>query len=71
MEQHSGSPALPSLDPFIGRWSMQAVFPDAPPSDLRGLTMFESVAGRALLMQRWATFATTPHVQAEVVPLHR
>lgn len=25
---------------------------------------------RALLM-RWATFATTPHIQAEVVPLHR
>jgi integrase len=26
---------------------------------------------RAVLMQRWATFATTPHVAAEVVPLHK
>jgi integrase len=26
---------------------------------------------RAVLMQRWATFATTPHVAAEVVPIHK
>jgi hypothetical protein len=31
----------------------------------------ELMTKRALLMQRWATFATTPHVQAEVVPLRR
>jgi integrase len=31
----------------------------------------ELMTKRALLMQRWATFATTPHVPAEVVPLHR
>jgi integrase len=31
----------------------------------------ELMTKRAVLMQRWATFATTPHVQAEVVPLHR
>lgn len=31
----------------------------------------ELMTKRALLMQRWATFATTPHVQAEVVPLHK
>lgn len=31
----------------------------------------ELMTKRALLMQRWATFATTPRVEAEVVPLHR
>ena len=31
----------------------------------------ELITKRAVLMQRWATFATTPHVEAEVVPLHR
>jgi integrase len=31
----------------------------------------ELMTKRAVLMQRWATFATTPHVKAEVVPLHR
>jgi integrase len=31
----------------------------------------ELMTKRAVLMQRWATFTTTPHVQAEVVPLHR
>jgi integrase len=31
----------------------------------------ELMTKRAVLMQRWATFATTPHVQAEVVPFHR
>jgi hypothetical protein len=31
----------------------------------------ELMTNRAVLMQRWATFATTRHVQAEVVPLHK
>jgi integrase len=31
----------------------------------------ELMTKRAVLMQRWATFATTPHVEAEVVPLHK
>jgi integrase len=31
----------------------------------------ELMTKRALLMQRWASFATAPHVQADVVPLHR
>jgi integrase len=31
----------------------------------------ELMTKRAVLMQRWAAFATTPHVPAEVVPLHR
>ena len=26
---------------------------------------------RAVLIQRWATFATTPHVKADVVPIHK
>ena len=31
----------------------------------------ELMTKRAVLMQRWATFAKTPHVAAEVVPLHK
>jgi hypothetical protein len=60
MQQRSESPAVSGLDPFIGEWSMQAVFPDAPPSDLRGRTVFEWGAGRAVLLQRWEV----PHPDA-------
>jgi hypothetical protein len=48
------------LGPLIGRWSMQASFPGAPASDLRGLTVFEWVAGETLLLQRW----DVPHPDA-------
>lgn len=53
MQQGSDNPAALSLDPFIGERSMQAFFPGAAPSDLRGLTGFEWVADPALLVQRW------------------
>jgi hypothetical protein len=41
------------LEPFVGKWSMRADFPGAPPSDLRGLTVFEWAAGERFLLQRW------------------
>ncbi len=43
-----------SLEPFIGQWSMEAEFPALPPSDVRGKTMFEWLAGGPFLLQRWA-----------------
>lgn len=60
MQHRGGSPAGVSLDPFIGEWSMQAVFPGVLPSGSRGLTGFEWVADPALLVQRWEV----PHPDA-------
>lgn len=48
------------LDSFVGEWSMEAVFPGAPPSDLRGRTTFEWLPGGRFLVQRWEV----PHPDA-------
>jgi hypothetical protein len=53
-------PASRLLEPLVGKWSMQADFPGAPASDLRGITGFEWVAGETLLLQRW----DVPHPDA-------
>ncbi len=52
--------AVQRLGPLIGEWSMQAVFPGAPPSGPLGRTTFEWAAGHALLVQRWEV----PHPDA-------
>ena len=39
---------------------MQAIFPGAPPSDLRGRTVFEWLPGREFVLQRWEV----PHPDA-------
>jgi Protein of unknown function (DUF1579) len=41
------------LDVLIGEWSIDARFPDAPPSDLRGRAAFEWMSGDRFLIQRW------------------
>jgi hypothetical protein len=41
------------LDVLLGEWSMEARFPNAPPSDLRGRATFEWMAGDKFLIQRW------------------
>jgi hypothetical protein len=51
---------LAALDPLVGAWSMQAVFPTAGPSDLRGRTVFEWALGGRFLVQR----AEVPHPAA-------
>jgi hypothetical protein len=43
------------LDVLLGEWSMEAVFPGAPPSDARGRVSFEWMAGERFLIQRWDT----------------
>jgi hypothetical protein len=60
MKQRDERPAGVSLEPFIGEWSMQAVFPGAGPSGPQGLTVFEWAADGALLVQRWEV----PHPDA-------
>jgi hypothetical protein len=44
---------LEALEPFIGEWSLAADFPNAPPSDLRGRTVFQWMPGERFLVQRW------------------
>ncbi len=41
MEQHASGPAVESLDALIGEWSMEAAFPDPPPTGIGGHTVFE------------------------------
>jgi hypothetical protein len=51
--EHSLSPKLERLDALVGEWTMETVFPGAPPSDLRGKTAFQWGPSRAFLIQRW------------------
>jgi hypothetical protein len=44
---------LERLDTLVGRWSMEAQFPDAPPSGPMGETVFAWLSGRQFLSQRW------------------
>ena len=44
---------LEQLAPLVGQWTMEAVFPEAPPSDVRGHTIFQWGPGDAFLVQRW------------------
>ena len=47
------SAALARLDAFVGEWSIEALFPQAPPTDLRGRMVFEWMTGDTFLIQRW------------------
>ena len=44
---------LEQLDPLVGQWTIEAVFPQAPPTDLRGHTIFQWGPAEAFLIQRW------------------
>jgi hypothetical protein len=44
---------LERLGPLVGGWSIEAVFPQLPPSDVRGRVAFEWGPGEAFLIQRW------------------
>ncbi len=52
MEQAERS-RLDALEPLVGEWSLEAVFPGAPPSDVRGSVSFEWGPQRAFLVERW------------------
>jgi hypothetical protein len=41
------------LDVLIGEWSMEARFPGAAPSDIRGRVVFEWMTGDKFVIQRW------------------
>jgi hypothetical protein len=44
---------LEQLSPLVGQWAVEAVFPQLPPSDERGHTIFQWGPGEAFLIQRW------------------
>ena len=53
MKDRTPSPEMAPLEPLVGEWSVEAVAPWAPPSDVRGQTVFEWMTGGTFLVQRW------------------
>lgn len=53
MREKDPSPEMAPLEPLIGEWSVEALFPGMPPTDLRGRTVFEWMTGGKFLLQRW------------------
>ena len=53
MNEQQPSTELAPLEPLVGEWSVEAIAPWAPPSDLRGRTVFEWMTGGNFLVQRW------------------
>jgi hypothetical protein len=53
MKSQSPSNEIAPLELLVGEWSVQAVAPWAPPSDLRGRTVFDWMTGGKFLVQRW------------------
>jgi hypothetical protein len=53
MNEEQPSTELAPLEPLVGEWSVEAIAPWAPPSDLRGKTVFEWMTGGKFLVQRW------------------
>ena len=52
MKSKDPSPEMAPLEPLVGEWSVEALFPGAPPSDLRGRTVFEWMTGGRFLVER-------------------
>lgn len=53
MKPQGPSTEMAPLAPLVGEWSVEAVFPGAPPSDLRGRTVFDWMTAGQFLIQRW------------------
>jgi hypothetical protein len=45
--------SLAALEPFVGEWSMAAVFKDLPPVDAGARVSFEWMPGQRFLIERW------------------
>jgi hypothetical protein len=60
MARQAGNPSLEALEPFIGEWSIEAKFPNAPPTDTPGRVVFEWMPGGKFLVERWEV----PHPEA-------
>ncbi len=44
---------MKALEPFVGEWSMEPVFPGAPPVEVRATVTFEWMSGGRFLVERW------------------
>jgi hypothetical protein len=44
---------LEQLNPLVGQWELEAVFPQAPLDDVRGHAIFQWGPDEAFLVQRW------------------
>ncbi|HMG28316.1 MAG TPA: hypothetical protein VKH36_16050 [Acidimicrobiia bacterium] len=53
MKDKTPSTEMAPLEALVGEWSVEALAPWAPPSDLRGRTVFEWMTGGTFLLQRW------------------
>jgi hypothetical protein len=58
MTEHLDNDPIERLSPYIGEWRMQAAFPDTVPvatAETQGVarTVFEWLAGRRFVVQRW------------------
>jgi hypothetical protein len=56
MSNQTPAPATAELEPLIGTWRMDAVFPDTrqgPPEDTGARTVFEYGPGSQFVIQRW------------------
>jgi hypothetical protein len=60
MDEAARRAAMQPLEAFVGEWSIEAAFPDAPPTGVLGRTVFEWVLGGQFLVQR----AEVPHPDA-------
>jgi hypothetical protein len=53
MKPQSPSTEMAALETLVAEWSVEAVARWAPPSDLRGETVFEWMRGGKFIVQRW------------------
>jgi len=53
MAQHAENPALERLAVLVGEWSMVPEFENLPPVDGDARVVFDWLAGRQFLVQRW------------------
>jgi hypothetical protein len=59
MARQTENAAIDRLAVFVGEWSVAAKFKDLPPADQGARVVFEWMAGRRFLIQRWEVPA--PH----------
>ena len=48
-----GDDRMKALEPFVGEWTMEPTFSDAPPVHVRGRVTFEWMPGGRFLVERW------------------
>lgn len=71
MEGSARTAALEPLDALIGEWTTELDFPGAPPSDVRGHTVFEwTLDGRFLVQRTEIPLAEAPDSIIVVSPDH-